>query len=84
LEALRYYAAIQPGLGRRFYDEVEKLIGEACASPQQFRLIRPRVRRHLSKIFPYGLLFVERPDGIFILAVMHCSRRPDYWAHRQV
>lgn len=83
MDALRYYAAIHPNLGRRFYDEIDKLIDEACAEPQRFRQLRPPVRRHLSKIFPYGLLFVDRPDEVFILAVMHCSRRPNYWAHRQ-
>jgi len=23
------------------------------------------------------------PDGVFILAVMHLRRDPDYWKHRQ-
>jgi hypothetical protein len=40
------------------------------------------VRRCLVHRFPYGVLYSIEPDGIFILAVMHLNRDPDYWKHR--
>ncbi|HEY5551896.1 MAG TPA: hypothetical protein VIK52_08405 [Opitutaceae bacterium] len=84
LDALRDYAAIHPELGNRFYDEVHRLISEACRSPQTYRFIRKPARRHFSTDFPYGIIYVERPDDIWILAVMLLHREPGYWRHRMI
>ena len=81
-EAARYYAAINPALGQRFYHVIDALIRDACQYPATFRFIRKPCRRHLTNDFPYGIIFVDRPDHILILAVMHLHRAPHYWAHR--
>jgi toxin ParE1/3/4 len=81
-EAAQHYAAISPELGGRFYDEIERLIAEVCARPRTFRQISPPVRRHFTREFPYGILYVERPADIWILAVMPLHREPNYWVHR--
>jgi len=82
IEATRYYAAIHPELGQRFYAVIDHLIAEACASPGTFRFIRQPARRDFSGEFPYGIIYVESPDDIWILAVMHLRRKPGYWQHR--
>ncbi|MEZ5415486.1 MAG: type II toxin-antitoxin system RelE/ParE family toxin [Opitutaceae bacterium] len=82
LEALRHYAAVEPSLGNRFYDEIHRLITQACETPGAFRYIEPPVRRHFSDDFPYGILYVERAEDIWILAVMHLHRNPRYWQSR--
>jgi toxin ParE1/3/4 len=81
-EAAQHYAAIVPELGQRFYSVIDRLIDEACASPGTFRFIRKPARRHFSREFPYGIIYVERPDDIWILAVMPLRRKPGYWQHR--
>jgi len=40
------------------------------------------IRRCLTNRFPYGILYSIESDRIFILAVMHLHRDPDYWKHR--
>lgn len=77
-----YYASQQPELGRRFYHEIERLIAESCQAPGTFRFIHQPARRHITREFPYGIIYVERPDDIWILAVMHLHREPGYWRHR--
>jgi hypothetical protein len=81
-EAAKYYAAITPALGRRFHDEIGRLISEAGESPGLFRMIRAPARRHFTRDLPYGIIDVERPDDLWILAVMHLHREPGYWTHR--
>jgi plasmid stabilization system protein ParE len=81
-EAVRHYASITPELGNRFYDEIERLIAEASRTPGTFRFIREPARRHFTREFPYGIIYVERPDDIWILAVMPLRRKPGYWQHR--
>jgi hypothetical protein len=40
------------------------------------------IRRHLSDVFPYTVLYVDLPDRVLIIAVMHMKRRPSYWCPR--
>lgn len=80
--ALQHYAGISPALGDRFYDEIHRLISDACRTPATFRFIRKPVRRHFTREFPFGILYVDRPDDIWILAVMPLHRKPGYWIHR--
>ncbi len=81
-EAAEHYAGLGAELGGRFYDEIERLIAEACAHPRAFRCVSGQIRRHFSTVFPFGILFEDRPDMIRILAVMNLHRDPDYWKHR--
>ena len=81
-EAASYYATVTPALGVRFHDEIHRLIADACQTPGTFRFIRKPARRHFTRDFPYGIIYVERPDDIWILAVMHLHREPGYWKHR--
>jgi plasmid stabilization system protein ParE len=80
--AVEYYAAINPELGVRFYREMERLISEIQAQPQRFRRFDPPARRHFSHWFPYAVIYVDEPDRIWILAVMHMKRLPGYWKRR--
>jgi hypothetical protein len=66
----------------RFYREMERLLYEACADPERFRKFDPPARRHFSRDFPYAVIFIEKPDCIWIVAVMHMKRRPGYWRER--
>ena len=47
--AAAYYAQIDPALGQRFYDVIDRLIAEACLSPGTFRFIRKPARRHFTR-----------------------------------
>jgi toxin ParE1/3/4 len=82
--AVRYYAGISPDLGVRFYRDMERLLLEICADPRRFRKFDPPARRHLSRDFPYAIIFLEKPDVVWIIAVMHLKRRPGYWRERIV
>jgi len=81
-EAVRDYAAIDPRLGLRFYDEIARLIRDVCADPRRFRKFDPPARRHLASEFPYAVIYLDQPDRVWIVAVMHLKRRPGYWRKR--
>ena len=81
-EAICYYAGVDPRLGVAFYQEVERVIREVCEHPKRFRQIDPPIRRALTEKFPYAVVFLERPQGILIVAVMHGMRAPGYWRSR--
>jgi toxin ParE1/3/4 len=81
-DAANYYFQINPELAGRFYDEIERLIINIRTDPKRFRLFDASVRRHFSDVFPYAILYVDQPDRIWIVAVMHMKRRPGYWRER--
>ncbi|OGV70547.1 MAG: hypothetical protein A3K19_24810 [Lentisphaerae bacterium RIFOXYB12_FULL_65_16] len=83
LDAAAYYEAQQPNLGRRFLASVQDAANRILLNPRLFPVVELDVRRCLTKTFPFGVLFRERPDMILIMAVMHLHRDPDYWKSRE-
>jgi plasmid stabilization system protein ParE len=81
-EAVSYYTAIDPVLGHRFYAEIQRLIREISDHPQTFRQFDPPARRHFSPRFPYGIIYLEQEERLWVVAVMHLKRRPGYWKAR--
>ncbi|OOG59126.1 plasmid stabilization protein [Rhodanobacter sp. B05] len=80
--ATRYYAAIQNELAQRFVSSVEIAIEELAEQPLAFALMAHDVRRCLTRVFPYAVLYTIEVDYILIVAVMHCHQEPGYWRHR--
>ena len=81
-EAARYYNCWQKGLGNRFVKEVRKAISRITDFPEAWPSVSLGARRCLVNRFPYGIIYQIRDDKILILAVMHLSRKPDYWRNR--
>lgn len=81
-EAIEYYETIEPGLGYDFAVEVYSTIQRSVALPTAWSIIEGEIRRSLVGRFPYGVLYAEQYDGIYIVAVMHLHRHPDYWKSR--
>lgn len=81
-EATLYYAERDPALATRFVEAVEDAIRRILESPERWRVLDEDVRRCLTHVFPYGILYIIEPEFILVVAVMHCSRKPSYWKGR--
>ena len=81
-ESAVFYESQQIGLGARFIVAVESVLNHIVTAPQSCRVMDEDVRRFLTKIFPYAVLYTIESDYILIVAVMHCHREPGYWQHR--
>lgn len=82
LAAVRYYESVKEGLGQRFVDSIEAGFDSINKHPLAWPPINPSVRKRVVAVFPYTILYVPRSDEAFIVAIMHQSRRPDYWTSR--
>ena len=82
-EAAGYYEREQPGLGSAFLRAIEQCLAKIGEYPESGRLVLGDVRRRLVRQFPYAVLYRITPDALRILACMHLSRRPFYWADRR-
>ena len=81
-EAGFYYARKEPGLDLRFIIAVEDAIEAILEDPLRYRKYDDDVRRCLTRVFPYAVLYTIEDDFVLIVAVAHLSREPGYWKHR--
>jgi hypothetical protein len=82
-KAIEYYEEIEPGLGYDFAVEVYSTIQRSVAFPKAWAVLEGEVRRSLVRRFPYGVLYSEEPEGLFIVAVMNLHRDPYSWKDRK-
>ena len=81
--AAHFYAARQTDLKLRFIAAMEDAIAGVCEAPDRGRIFDGgEVRRVLTRVFPYGILYTIEPEYVLIVAVAHCSREPRYWRDR--
>ncbi len=81
-DAARYYSGCQPGLEMRFIAAVEKAIAQIIESPASWRILEDDIRWHLTRVFPYAIIYSVEGDYVLIIAVMHCHQKPGYWRNR--
>ena len=76
------YESQEPGLGKRFEEEVEWAIRWLVENPNSLPLRGGIYRRLNLHIFPYYIPFVVRSSTLWVMAVAHQRRRPEYWIRR--
>jgi hypothetical protein len=81
-ETLKYYDHQLPGLGFRFFQEVNAAIERIRIMPEAWTKIGKRTRRCMLKGFPYAILYVIERDEIIITALAHLHRKPDHYKDR--
>ncbi|MDO8720858.1 MAG: type II toxin-antitoxin system RelE/ParE family toxin [Syntrophales bacterium] len=82
-DATQYYEIEYQGLGKRFRDEVRKAAKRISEYPGAWSVERGEVRKCILHKFPYKLLYSVESNHVFIIAVAHQHRRPDYWIERK-
>lgn len=78
-DAANFYEMEFTGLGKRFREEVRKAVVRISEYPEAWSLERDEIRKCLLHKFPYKLLYSIEKDHIFVIAVAHQHRKPDYW-----
>lgn len=81
-DACDWFERQQSGLGTRFRSDVREATRLIAGSPLLFPVELEDVRRYAMSRFSYTLRYVLRGDEVWIMAVSHQHRRPDYWVER--
>jgi toxin ParE1/3/4 len=84
VEAIRWYEERRPGWGARLFDAVSHAFDliERHAEIGSPRTSQPAVRQLTVRGFPYLVVYRIRPDDVYVIAVAHAKRRPEYWRDR--
>jgi plasmid stabilization system protein ParE len=81
-QAFAYYESQQPGLGERFEEEVARGIRWLAENPNALPLRRDAYRRLNLHVFPYYIPYIVRGSTLWVVAVAHARRLPEYWIKR--
>ena len=82
LDAISHYEDARGGLGQRFKEEVDRCILWTADHSELYRLRPGAYRRVNLRVFPYYIPFVVRGQNLWILAIAHGNRKPQYWISR--
>lgn len=83
-ESIEWYNKAQPGLGLRFYKQVQATIKTIRINPLAFAIRYKNTHTAPVKKFPFMVhYFVDsEKETIVVLTVLHTSRDPKIWSER--
>lgn len=82
-DAVTYYEGHQSGLGLRLMEEFDLHVSWILNNPTVPRMRKRGYRRVNLKTFPYYIAYIIREDILWILAIAHGHRKPEYWIERE-
>lgn len=86
--AIAYYDKQKVGLGLDLLVEVEQAIGSIQQNPNLGAVHNVKkvtgVRRYVLQRFPFLIFYAELETLIWIVAIAHGKRKPNYWMQRQL
>jgi hypothetical protein len=77
-----YYNIEHPGSGAEFKKEIKKAIERVRKYPLAFPIVNKEIRTVILHRYPYKILYSIELDHIYIIAIAHQHRRPEYWVGR--
>ena len=83
-QAIAYYEQQKIGLGLDLLAAVEQAVQRIRQNPEWGAPYKDTVFRHVkTHRFPFVIFYVEWENSLWIVAVAHAKRRPDYWRRRR-
>jgi hypothetical protein len=83
-DAIEFYNCQVSGLGKVFLEEVLQTVELISKFPKLWSTNSKNSRKALLKKFPYSLIYSIIDSKIYIIAVAHQNREPEYWIERYI
>ena len=82
-EAIDWYEARKPDLGRSFLVAVEATLSSIRENLRIYPRVDPAVRRAATTgRFPFGIFYRIDGDRVRVIAILHNARNPEHWKRR--
>jgi len=81
-DAVDFYNLELSGLGNNFKEEIKKSINRILDYPTAWPTVTQYIRKYILHKFPYKILYSLEKDHIYIIAIAHQHRKPNYWIDR--
>jgi plasmid stabilization system protein ParE len=82
IKSAEFYERRNPTLGEAFLSNVEVMLAKIQRAPEFGKPGKFGTRSWKIRRFPFRIVYLEKPDRFWIVAIAHLSRRPDYWIRR--
>ena len=82
IEIVDYYNNISEELGYDFLKKIRSSINKICEYPESYTTISKFNRKCHCKLFPYNIIYHKFNNSIYIVAIAHEKRKPNYWKKR--
>jgi hypothetical protein len=82
-DAVDYYNWKQVGLGDRFFENLLVKIEKVSINPNAYSVRYENVRFAKIYHFPFTIHFINEPEVIIIIGVLHTSGNPQLWKERK-
>ena len=82
IKSAKFYERRNPTLGATFLTAVESVVFKIQQNPDLGKPGKHETRSWKISRFPFRIVYLEQPDRLWIVAITHLSRRPDYWIRR--
>lgn len=82
LDSIEYYDKKSFGLGLDFEKEIKISVGQIKKHPKLWMKREDDTRRCLLRRFPFSIVYMYFENHIWIVAIAHHKRKPNYWKHR--
>ncbi|SMM98649.1 hypothetical protein SPONN_2688 [uncultured Candidatus Thioglobus sp.] len=80
--AYHWYQRQVTGLGDDFLLELRTAHQAITIAPEACPKFSQNCRRFLLSKFPFSVIYENNENTVFIIAIMHNSRKPKYWSER--
>ena len=77
-----WYEEQLQNLGKRFLAELEDGYDSIQRFPETWANFQYGFKRYILTQFPFSIIYKVLNNNIFVVAVMHNSRKPNYWTDR--
>lgn len=78
-----YYNSVSKALAEQFVKAVENAVALASQFPGMGTTYKYGTRRFYPRKFPFSVVYLERADEIYVLALAPFARKPGYWRTRR-
>lgn len=81
-ESVEFYEERVTALGTDFLNAIEFALNKVLSNPLRFRADAVGVRICPVRRFPFTIRYLHDFDIIWVVAIAHTKKRPDYWRAR--
>jgi hypothetical protein len=82
VESALFYESRREFLGDNFLDLVNEALTGIQGDPDWGKQGKFNTRSWKVRRFPFRIVYLEQPARVWIVAVAHLSRKPNYWLER--
>ena len=70
------------GAGAALIVEIDEAIAKVLEAPQRWPALGASYQHYVLGRYPYSVVYRVREEVVFIVAIAHHSRMPNYWRDR--